>query len=342
MKAVITGISGQDGAWLAKELIDDGVEVHGFVRRGSLPKTPRTDYLNISDNIIFHQVELTEFTNVMSAIKNINPDYIYNLAAQSFVEDSFKFPMLTNQINFDGYLNILESVRILELDTCIYQASTSEMFGTTEECILSENSIFFPRSPYAISKLASHQIGINYRYAYNMNISNGILFNHESELRGREFVTRKVTFQLAQIKLGKRDHISLGNLSSVRDWGYAKDYVRAMRLMNESKVNDDFVVATNKVYTIRDLIKIAGNFYGYDIQFSGSGLDEVGIDSATGKILIKVDPRYFRPTDVTYLQGDYTKINSLLGWEPKIDFKQMIEIMCEADLKRASETAFIF
>ena len=342
MRVLITGISGQDGAWLAKSLIESGHEVHGLVRRGSLPKTPRTDYLGVSDKITFHQVELTEFSNVFEALKSIKPDYIYNLAAQSFVADSFKFPILTQLINYNGYLHILESVRVLGLDCSIYQASTSEMFGTTDECTLNEISPLLPRSPYAISKVAAHNIGQNYREAYGMKISNGILFNHESELRGREFVTRKVTLQLAEIKVGKRDIIQLGNLDSVRDWGYARDYVESMRLINEAEEANDFVVATNQVYTIRDLVQLAGKNFGFDIVFEGEGLNERGFDKKTGAVIIEVSPKYFRPSDVTYLKGDFSKIKSLLGWEPSTSFEQMIDIMCSADLERANATSFVF
>jgi GDPmannose 4,6-dehydratase len=342
MKVIVTGVSGQDGAWLSKSLLDDGHEVYGFVRRGSLPKTARTDYLGVSTSVKFYQVELTEFTNVFDAIRTINPDIIYNLAAQSFVADSFKFPHLTNTINYDGYLNILESVRILGLDCRIYQASTSEMFGTTDECILDERSPLVPRSPYAVSKVAAHNIGQNYREAYGMAISNGILFNHESELRGREFVTRKVTLQLAEVKHGKRDCVYLGNLDSTRDWGYARDYVEAMRLMTESGVPDDFVVATNKVHTIRDLVARAGEFYGFNIMFEGEGLDEIAIDKNTGRKLVSVDERYFRPSDVTYLQGDYSKIKATYGWEPETSFETMIDLMCKVDFDRVSAKTFVF
>ena len=342
MKALITGISGQDGAWLAKSLIDSGYEVHGLVRRGSLPKTPRTDWLGVTENITFHQVELTEFSNVFEALKLIKPDYIYNLAAQSFVADSFKFPLLTQMINYNGYLHILESVRNLGIHCSIYQASTSEMFGTTKECILNEQSPLLPRSPYAISKVAAHNIGQNYREAYGMKISNGILFNHESELRGREFVTRKVTLQLAEVKVGKREIVQLGNLDSVRDWGYAPDYVESMRLINEAPEPDDYVVATNQVNTIRDLVQIAGRFFEFEIGFENEGANEKGYDRKTGAKIIEVNPRYFRPSDVTYLQGDYSKIKRLLGWEPSTTFEQMIDIMCSADLERANAKSFIF
>lgn len=342
MKVVITGISGQDGAWLAKNLLEDGHEVHGFVRRGSLPKTPRTDYLNITDKITFHQVELTEFGNVFSILNELKPNYIYNMAAQSFVADSFKFPFLTHQINLTGYMNIIESVRLLGLDVNIYQASTSEMFGTVDNCILDESSNLSPRSPYANSKVAAHHIGQNYREAYGMNIRNGILFNHESELRGREFVTRKVTLQLAEIKVGKRETVQLGNLNSVRDWGYAEDYVQAMRMINEAHSSDDYVVATNQVHSIRDLVSIAGRNFGFEIQFEGEGLNEVGIDTKTGNTIVLVDPTYFRPSDVTYLQGDYGKIQSAFGWQPTTNFENMIDKMCDADLQRANAKVFVF
>ncbi|MDC0883395.1 GDP-mannose 4,6-dehydratase [Litorivicinus sp.] len=334
MRVVITGVSGQDGALLAKMLVEKGYEVHGFIRRGSLPKTPRTDYLNISKLISWHPVELTEFANVLAALKKIRPRYIYNLAAQSFVADSFLFPHLTNEINYVGYLNILESVRLLELNCRIYQASTSEMFGATAEQTLSEDSQFAPKSPYAVSKAASHYVGQNYREAYGMHISNGILFNHESELRGREFVTRKVTLQLCEIAVGKRRVLGLGNLDSVRDWGYAGDYVKAMELMVMQAVPDDYVVATNQIHTIRDLVRTAGKYVGFDIEFEGEGLREVGYDSKTGNLIVNVDPAYFRPSDVTYLKGDYSKIKRALGWEPLVGFDEMVRRMVEADQNR--------
>ena len=342
MKVVITGISGQDGAWLAKNLIDRGHEIYGFFRRGSLPKTSRTDYLIITEKINFHQVEITEFTSVFEALRAIKPDYIYNLAAQSFIADSFKFPILTQMTNYNGYLHVLESVRLLGLGCSIYQASTSEMFDMADGYVLNENSAFIPRSPYAISKVSAHSIGQNYRETYGMSISNGILFNHESELRGREFVTRKVTLQLAEVKLGKRKNVRLGNLNSARDWGYAPDYVESMRLINESAISDDFVVATNLINTIRRLIKLAGENYGFDIIFEGEGVDEKGIDQKSGATVVEVDPKYFRPADTTHMRGDYSKIKRVHGWQPQTSFEQMIEIMCIADLERAKTTTFVF
>ncbi|MDC1466884.1 GDP-mannose 4,6-dehydratase [Litorivicinus sp.] len=342
MKIIVTGVSGQDGALLARDLLVAGHEVHGFVRRGSLPKTPRTDFLGITKKIIWHQVELTEFSNVFSTISRIQPQQIFNLAAQSFVADSFLFPHLTHRINFEGYLNILESVKLLGCDCSIYQASTSEMFGTTEQSVLSEETPFAPKSPYAVSKVASHYIGQNYREAYGMKISNGILFNHESELRGREFVTRKVTLQLNEIAIGEREVLCLGNLNSVRDWGYAGDFVEAMQLIMNSGESDDYIVATNKVHTIRDLVQIAGTHLGLDIKFEGVGLNEIGIDAKTNRVIVKVDERYFRPSDVTYLQGDFKKINTALGWYPKTSFREMIEKMVKTDKQRVGNQIHVF
>lgn len=342
MKILITGISGQDGALLARNMISKGHEVHGFVRRGSLPKTPRTDYLGVTKKIHWHQVELTEFANVFAKIKEVMPDQIFNLAAQSFVADSFLFPALTMAINYNGYLNILEAVRLLNMDCAIYQASTSEMFGTTEESTLTETTPFDPRSPYAISKVASHQIGINYREAYGMKICNGILFNHESELRGREFVTRKVTLQLNEVKAGLRDCIYLGNLDSVRDWGYAGDYVVAMEQMVNHSEPDDYVVATNEVHSVRDLVRAVAECLNYELKFEGRGIDEVGVDMKSGNPLIKVDPKYYRPTDVTYLRGDFSKIHNKLGWRPTTSFDDMVVKMVEVDKKRALSDVHVF
>lgn len=342
MKVVITGISGQDGALLAKQLLEKGCEVFGFVRRGSLPKTPRTDYLGITSKIKWVQVEITEFSNVFSALRKILPDEIYNLAAQSFVADSFEFPHLTNQINYEGYLNILETIKILGLECCVYQASTSEMFGTTEEQVLNEQSPFAPKSPYAVSKLAAHNIGQNYRDAYGLKVFNGIFFNHESELRGREFVTRKVTLQLCEIAAGKREFMELGNLNSVRDWGYAGDYVMAMEMMMKSEKPDDYVVATNTVNSVRDLVLVASRRLGMDIIFEGDGKNEVAINRNNNQTIVKVSERYFRPSDVTYLQGDYSKIKNALGWAPRTSFEEMIEAMVDADKKRVLGTIHVF
>ena len=330
-KVLITGVTGQDGAFLAAKLIDKGYQVYGTVRRGSTPKAGRLKQLNILDRVTLVSLELSEITNVITILRDIKPNYIYNLAAQSFVADSFVHPHLTTEINYLGYLNLLEAVRMLQLECNIYQASTSEMYGDVLGNPQNERTPFNPMSPYAVAKCSAHYLGCNYRAAYDMHVCNGILFNHESELRGREFVTRKITSELAKIKYNKANPVKLGNLDSVRDWGYAADFVDGMILINEAEVADDFVIATNTKNTVRDFFKFAAIATGFTPVFSGEGLNEICYCDKSGETLCEVDPKYFRPSDVVYLCGDYKKINEKLSWSPKTSLEQMIEKMVRSD-----------
>lgn len=334
-KVLITGITGQDGSFLAKELIDKGYDVVGLVRRGSTPKTGRLDYLDILDKVRLVSMELTEFANVFNVIKNESPNYIYNLGAQSFVADSFEHPHLTSEINYTGVLNILEALKITGIDCNLYQASTSEMYGDVLSDPQNEQTPFNPLSPYAVAKAAAHHIVRNYRVAYGMNASNGILFNHESELRGREFVTRKITSKLALIKTLDAPAVRLGNLDSVRDWGYAYDYVKGMILINEAKKPSDYVIATNTVKTVRQFFEFSARAAGFSPVFEGEGLNEKCICTKTSKVLCEVDKNFFRPSDVTYLRGDYSKINHELGWKPETTFEKMAEKMVLTDIELA-------
>ena len=334
-KALITGITGQDGAFLAKKLLDRGYQVIGTVRRGSTPKAGRLDRLGITDKVKLISMELTEFGNVFSVLRSEKPDYIYNLGAQSFVADSFDHPHLTSEINYQGYLNILETIKILGLNSSIYQASTSEMYGDVLADPQDENTPFNPVSPYAVAKAAAHFLGRNYRTAFGIKASNGILFNHESELRGREFVTRKITLQIARLKAQCGTTLRLGNLSSVRDWGYAPDYVDGMILINEAEKPSDYVIATNTVSTVRDFLQAAAAVAGFSPVFEGEGASERCICKKSSQVLAVVDAQYFRPSDVTYLRGDYSKIERELGWRPATSLEKMIEVMVASDLEIA-------
>jgi len=332
-KVLITGITGQDGSFLAQELVQRGYEVVGLVRRGSTPKTGRLDYLGILDKVRLVSMELTEFANVFSVIKTESPDLIYNLGAQSFVADSFDHPHLTSEINYTGVLNILEAVKVLGIECNIYQASTSEMYGDVLTDPQNEETPFNPLSPYAVAKAAAHHIIRNYRFAYGMKTSNGILFNHESELRGREFVTRKITSKLASIKVQDGPPVKLGNLDSVRDWGYARDYIKGMILINEASQSSDYVIATNSIKTVREFFEFSALAAGFSPIFEGEGMDEKCICKKTSKVLCEVDKKFFRPSDVTYLRGDYSKINQELGWKPETAFETMAERMVLTDIQ---------
>jgi GDPmannose 4,6-dehydratase len=334
-KVLITGITGQDGAYLARELLAKGYDVVGTVRRGSTPKTGRLERLGITDKVKLVSMELTEFANVISVLRLERPDYIYNLGAQSFVADSFEHPHLTSDINYHGLLNILEAIKIEGLDCSMYQASTSEMYGDVLSNPQNEDTPFNPMSPYAVAKAAAHYLGRNYRAAYGMKVSNGILFNHESELRGREFVTRKITSQLAMIREKDKPAVRLGNLDSVRDWGYAPDYVKGMIMINEAKVASDYVIATNTVTTVREFFNSAAIAAGFVPEFEGEGINERCICQKTNKVLCKVDKKYFRPSDVNYLRGDYSKIERELGWRPTTSLEAMTEKMMASDVELA-------
>ena len=326
--ALITGITGQDGSYLAELLLEKGYEVHGIVRRASLINTHRIDH--IYDRIQLHYGDLTDSTNLVRVIKKVCPDEIYNLGAMSHVKVSFEMPEYAGDVDALGTLRILEAVRLLGLErqVRIYQASTSEMYGKVQEVPQKETTPFYPRSPYGVAKVYGYWIVKNYRESYGLHASSGILFNHESPRRGETFVTRKITRGLSRISTGQQDVLSLGNLNARRDWGHAKDYVEAMWLMLQQDQPDDYVIATGEQYSVRDFVNEAAPFFGMTIVWEGEGIEERGIDKSTGRTVIKVNAKYFRPTEVESLLGDSTKAKSVLGWEPKISFKQLVEDMC--------------
>ncbi len=339
-KALITGITGQDGAYLAELLLKKKYIVHGIKRRSSLFNTDRIDHLyqdpnTENQNFILHHGDLTDTSSLMRTINDIKPDEIYNLAAQSHVAVSFEEPEYTANSDALGALRILEAIRILGLEkkTKYYQASTSELFGLVQKTPQTETTPFYPRSPYAVAKLYAYWITINYREAYGIYACNGILFNHESPIRGETFVTRKITRALARIKLGYQSILYLGNLDAKRDWGHAKDHVEAQWLMLQQKKPDDFVIATGKQYTVRDFVTVAANSLDMKIKWKGKGLKETG--SYKGKNIIKVSKRYFRPTEVESLIGNYSKAKKKLGWKPKITFKELVNEMVNTDLRLA-------
>ena len=326
--ALITGITGQDGSYLAELLLEKGYEVHGIVRRASLINTHRIDH--IYNRIQLHYGDLTDSTNLVRVIKKVCPDEIYNLGAMSHVKVSFEMPEYAGDVDALGTLRILEAVRLLGLErqVRIYQASTSEMYGKVQEVPQKETTPFYPRSPYGVAKVYGYWIVKNYRESYGLHASSGILFNHESPRRGETFVTRKITRGLSRISTGQQDVLSLGNLNARRDWGHAKDYVEAMWLMLQQDHPDDYVIATGEQYSVRDFVNEAAPFFGMTIVWEGEGIEERGIDKSTGRTVIKVNAKYFRPTEVESLLGDSTKAKSVLGWEPKISFKQLVEDMC--------------
>ena len=342
-KAIITGITGQDGAYLAELLLDKGYLVYGTYRRSASVNFWRIEELGVRDHPNLHLVEydLIDQSNTIRMVSDINPDEIYNLAAQSFVGVSFAQPLATANITGLGVVHLLEAIRIVNPKIKLYQASTSEMFGLVQEIPQSEKTPFYPRSPYGVAKLYAHWMVINYMEAYNIFGCSGILFNHESPLRGREFVTRKITDSVAKIKLGKLDHIELGNMDAKRDWGYAKDYVEGMYLMLQAKTPKSYVLATNRTTTVRDFVKMSFKAIDIDIEFRGKGEDEVGVDSQTGKTLVKVNPKFYRPTEVDLLIGDPQKAKDELGWEAKTTLEELCSMMVKADLKR-NEVGFSF
>ena len=325
--ALITGITGQDGSYLAELLLETGYEVHGIVRRCSLINTHRIDH--IYEKIHLHYGDLTDATNLIGVIKKVKPNEIYNLGAQSHVKVSFEIPEYTGQVDGLGTLRILEAVRILgmENDVRIYQASTSELYGKVQEVPQTETTPFYPRSPYGVAKLYGFWIVKNYREAYGLHASSGILFNHESSRRGETFVTRKITQGLSRISVGVQDVLYLGNLDAKRDWGHAKDYAEAMWLMLQQDEPDDYVIATGEQHSVREFVELAAPFFGLDIEWKGEGIDEEGVDKTTGRSIIKVSDKYFRPTEVESLLGDASKAKEKLGWEPKITFKELVEDM---------------
>ena len=328
--ALITGITGQDGSYLAELLLEKGYEVHGIVRRSSLINTHRIDHIYDNPNLTLHYGDLTDATNIIGVIKKTEPDEIYNLGAQSHVKVSFETPEYTGNVDGLGTLRVLEAVRLLGMEdkVRIYQASTSELYGKVQETPQTETTPFYPRSPYGVAKLYGFWIVKNYRESYGMHASSGILFNHESPRRGETFVTRKITRGLSRISVGLQDCLYLGNLDAKRDWGHAKDYARAMWLMLQQDEPDDYVIATGKQYSVREFVEKAAPFFGFKIEWMGEGEEEVGFDWNTRRPVIKVNPRYFRPTEVESLLGDPTKAKEKLGWEPKITFDQLVEDMC--------------
>lgn len=343
-KALITGITGQDGSYLAEFLIEKGYEVHGIVRRASISNTARIDHLIRNNQITLHDGDLSDSSSIIKIIKEIEPDEIYNLAAQSHVGTSFDAAEYTGDIDALGVLRILEAVHMLKLENkCrIYQASTSELYGKVEECPQSETTPFHPYSPYAVAKQYGFWIIKEYREAYNMFACNGILFNHESERRGENFVTRKITLAAGRIAEGLQDHLELGNLDSLRDWGYAKDYVECMWLILQHDKPDDFVIATGVQHTVRDFVERTFKENGITIRWEGSGLDEKGYDVKTGKMLVCVNPKWFRPTDVVNLLGDPAKAKKELNWNPqKTSYEELVHIMAVHDRELAKREAQI-
>ncbi len=342
-RALITGITGQDGAYLAELLLKKDYEVHGIKRRASLFNTDRIDHLyqdpHESDRrFVLHYGDLTDSTNLIRIVQQVQPDEIYNLAAQSHVQVSFETPEYTANADALGTLRLLEAIRILGLEkkTKFYQASTSELYGLVQETPQTEKTPFYPRSPYAAAKLYAYWITVNYREAYGIFGCNGILFNHESPIRGETFVTRKITRGLARIKLGFQDCLYLGNLDGKRDWGHARDYVALMHLMLQQKQPKDYVIATGQQNSVRDFVNVAGREVGLDIRWEGKGVEEKGYDRNTGKCIVAVDKRYYRPTEVDSLLGDATLAREALGWKPKTSFEEMVAEMVAQDLKEAS------
>ena len=341
--ALITGVTGQDGSFLAEFLLEKGYDVHGIIRRSSVDYRERIAHLEGKANFHLHYADLGDSMSVMQVVRKVRPDEIYNLAAQSHVQVSFDSPEFTADVDAVGVLRVLEAVRMcgLEKSCRIYQASTSELYGKVEEVPQSENTPFHPYSPSAVAKLYGFWIVKEYREAYNMFCCSGILFNHESERRGETFVTRKITLAAARIAQGKQDKLYLGNLSSLRDWGYARDYVECMWLILQNEKPEDFVIATGEQHSVREFATLAFRYVGIDIRWEGEGLDEKGIDAATGRVLVEVSPDFYRPTDVVNLWGDPTKARDLLGWNPsKTPFEKLVKIMVDADMaKVAAEDA---
>lgn len=346
-KALITGITGQDGSYLAEFLLNKGYEVHGIKRRTSLFNTDRIDHLYQDPHVakrrlVLHHGDLTDSSSLIRIIQQVKPHEIYNLAAQSHVAVSFEEPEYTANADALGTLRLLEAIRILGLEkqTRFYQASTSELYGKVQTIPQNEATPFYPRSPYAVAKMYAHWITINYREAYNIFACNGILFNHESPVRGETFVTRKITRALARIKLGLQDCLYLGNLDSLRDWGHAKDYVEMQWLMLQQEQPDDYVIASGEQHSVREFVTIAAAELGITMRWQGEGSDEKGFDAVSGACLVAVDPRYYRPTEVDTLLGDATKAKQKLGWTPKISFEALVKEMVVEDYKLAQKDAF--
>lgn len=341
--AVITGITGQDGAYLTQLLLEKGYEVYGTFRRTSSVNFWRIEELGIQNHPNFHMVEydLTDLSSSIRLLQTSGATEVYNLAAQSFVGVSFEQPVTTAEITGVGAVNLLEAIRIVNPKIRYYQASTSEMFGKVQAIPQKEDTPFYPRSPYGVAKLYAHWMTVNYRESYGIFASSGILFNHESPLRGREFVTRKITDAVAKIKLGKLDVLELGNMDAKRDWGFAKEYVEGMWRILQADEPDTFVLATNRTETVRDFVTMAFKAVGITVEFKGSAEDEIGVDVATGKTFVRVNPKFYRPAEVELLIGDPARAKAKLGWEPKTTLEQLCQMMVEADLRR-NEIGFSF
>lgn len=340
-KALITGVTGQDGSYLAELLLDKGYEVHGLVRRSSTFNRERIESLRnhskATGNFQLHYGDMTDFSSLNRLIAQIQPNEIYNLAAQSHVGISFEIPDYTAQVDAMGTLRILEAIKNIDRENKIrfYQASSSELYGKAIESPQKETTPFYPRSPYGVAKLYAHWATINYREAYGMFTCSGILFNHESPRRGENFVTRKITLTLAQILKVQQERLSLGNLDAKRDWGYAKDYIEGMWMMLQQDEPDDYVLATQEQHSVREFVQLAFGYCGIELDWQGSGLDEQGIDKSSGRVLVDVNPKYFRPTEVDNLMGDFTKARTQLGWSPKTPLKELVKMMVEHDLELA-------
>ena len=326
MKALITGITGQDGSYLAELLLEKGYEVHGIVRRSSLINTHRIDH--IYDKIQLHYGDLTDSGSIISLVQKIKPTEVYNLAAMSHVKVSFEIPEYTGEVDALGTLRLLEAIRLLDHECRFYQASTSELYGLVQEVPQKETTPFYPRSPYGCAKLYAYWITKNYREAYGIHASNGILFNHESPRRGETFVTRKVTRGLSRISTGMESELLLGNLDAKRDWGHAKDFVRGMWMITQHHTPDEFVLATGQMRSVREFVEEAATYFGLSIEWRGEGMDEVGYCKSLRRNIIKVHPKYYRPTEVEELLGDATKAKEVLGWEPEVSFTDLVEDMC--------------
>ncbi len=338
-KAFITGITGQDGSYLSELLLEKGYEVHGLIRRASNFNTERIDHLMGTPQFKLYHGDMTDSANLNKLLSQIKPDEVYNLAAQSHVKVSFDVPEYTAQVDAVGSLRLLDGVFNHCPHARLYQASTSEMYGLVREVPQNEETPFHPRSPYAAAKVYAYWITRNYREAYGMFAVNGILFNHESERRGKTFVTRKVTIGLSEVALGLREVLSLGNLDAKRDWGYAKEYVQAMWKMLQADEPEDFVIASGETHSVREFVELAANELGMDIKWEGEGVNEKGIDQNTGKVVVKIDPRYFRPSEVPLLLGDPSKAKEKLGWEPKVSFPELVKVMVEFDYAEAQVKA---
>ncbi len=341
-KALITGITGQDGSYLAELLLEKGYEVHGIIRRASTFNTSRINHLykdpHINGvNLYLHYGDISDSSNINRLLEKIKPDEIYHLAAQSHVRVSFDLPEYTGDVTGLSTVRILDAIKEAGIKAKFYQASSSEMFGKAKELPLRETTPFHPRSPYACAKVYAYWITKNYRESYNIFACNGILFNHESPRRGETFVTRKITRGLARIKLGKDEKLYLGNLDAKRDWGYAKDFVYGIWLMMQQKNPDDYLLATGETHSVREFVEKSANLLGFDLVWTGEGLNEKGIDKKTNKIIVEIDPKYFRPAEVDILLGDYSKAKKHLGWEPKVKFNELVEIMTKADYDNESK-----